>query len=233
MLEMQGIVKRFGSVTALDGVSFRVRPGSVHALVGENGAGKSTLMKILAGVVLPDAGTIILNGSARRFDRPGDSLAAGISMIYQELGLAGDLSVAENIFLGREPSGRLGWAVDFGAMRKRAGALFDRLGFSIDPDARVGDLSAADAQMVEIAKALAREASIIVMDEPTSSLSASEARKLLATVRSLRDRGIAVVYISHRLEEVAQVADDCVAGGRADSVEVAGAGGAGGIAFGR
>ncbi len=207
-LEMIGIEKRFGPVTALAGVSFTVRPGTVHALVGENGAGKSTLMKILAGVHVPDAGRIELDGTVRCFSRPGDSLAAGISMIYQELNLVGDLSVAENLFLGREPAGKCPFVLNFSRMTQQATELFEGFNFPIDPKTRINDLSTADRQMVEIVKALSRDAAIIVMDEPTSSLSKAETAELLKTIRALRQRGISVIYISHRLEEVLRVADD-------------------------
>jgi len=205
---MKGIEKRFGPVRALAGVSFFVRQGTVHALVGENGAGKSTLMKILAGVHTPDAGTIEIDGRTCRFSKPADSLTAGISMIYQELDLVKDLSVAENLFLGREPQGRLAGTVDFRRMYDETRARFDELGFRIDPQKKVDELSTADAQMVEIIKAVTRDASIIVMDEPTSSLSQAETASLLKTVHQLRQRGISIIYISHRLEEVIQIADD-------------------------
>ncbi len=207
-LKMTGIEKRFGPVRALSGVSFSVRPGTVHALVGENGAGKSTLMKVLAGVYSPDAGTIEIGGQAQKFSNPAESLAAGISMIYQELNLVGDLSVAENLFLGREPKGRFPGTVDFARMTEQTDSILGAFGFRIDSRALVRDLSAADCQIVEIVKALARDASIIVMDEPTSSLSEAETQTLLKTVRDLRDRGISVIYISHRLEEVVTIADD-------------------------
>jgi ABC-type sugar transport system ATPase subunit len=207
-LEMIGIEKRFGPVAALAGVSFRVRPGRVHALVGENGAGKSTLMKILAGVHVPDAGRIELDGRVRRFSRPAESLAAGISMIYQELNLVGELSVAENLFLGREPRGKVPFVFDFGQMTEKTKELLQGFNFNLRPETKINDLSTADRQMVEIVKALTREAAIIVMDEPTSSLSRTETEKLLETIRTLRERGISVIYISHRLEEVAKIADD-------------------------
>jgi ABC-type sugar transport system ATPase subunit len=208
LLRMAGISKRFGAVQALSEVSFNVRPGAVHALCGENGAGKSTLMKILAGVHEPDAGLIELNGHSVRFARPGDALAAGISMIYQELGLAPDLTVAENIFLGSEPRGTLPGTINRRAMIAQTAALCVKYGFDLRAEAIVGGLSAGDCQLVEVLKALRRQASIIVMDEPTSSLAEEEARRLFAVVRGLRERGLAIIYISHRLEEVVQLADD-------------------------
>jgi ribose transport system ATP-binding protein len=208
VLRMSGISKRFGPVQALSDVSFTVRAGTVHALCGENGAGKSTLMKILAGVHQPDEGTIELNGVPRRFESPGEAIAAGISMIFQELDLAQDLTVAENVFLGAEPHGKLPFTVDRRAMTAKTKELAARHGFSVKADELVAKLSTGDCQIVEMLKALRRQASIIVMDEPTSSLSEAEARRLFGVVRQLRERGLAVIYISHRLEEVTGLADD-------------------------
>ena len=207
-LRMSGISKRFGPVQALSDVSFQVRRGTVHALCGENGAGKSTLMKILAGVHQPDTGTIEFDGQAVQFAAPGEALQAGISMIFQELDLAEDLTVAENIFLGAEPRGALRFTVDRREMMTRTESLAAQYGFNVDPGATVSGLSTADCQIVELLKALRRESSIIVMDEPTSSLSEVEAKRLFAVVRQLRARGLAIVYISHRLEEVVDLADD-------------------------
>ncbi len=208
LLEMRGISKQFGPVRALADVTFKVRPGTVHALCGENGAGKSTLMKILAGVHEPDAGEIELQGRPCHFAKPGDAIDAGISMIYQELDLAGDLSVAENIFLGAEPRGPLPFMVDWGTMIAQTDELAGRYGFSIKANRIVSELPLGDRQIVEVLKALRRNSSIIVMDEPTSSLSEAEAQRLFAIVRQLRERGLAIVYISHRLEEVVELADD-------------------------
>ncbi|MDB6068174.1 MAG: ABC-type sugar transport system, ATPase component [Pedosphaera sp.] len=208
LLQMRGISKRFGPVQALSEVSFSVRRGTVHALCGENGAGKSTLMKILAGVHQPDAGTIELNGRACSFGRPGDAIEAGISMIYQELDLAEDLSVAENIFLGAEPRGSIPFTVDWGSMISQTDALAGQYQFSVNAKKIVSELSMGDCQVVEVLKALRRKSSIIVMDEPTSSLSEAEAQRLFATVRQLRAAGLAIIYISHRLEEVVDLADD-------------------------
>ncbi len=208
LLRMRGISKRFGPVQALSDVTFSVRKGTVHALCGENGAGKSTLMKILAGVHQPDAGAIELNGRECQFTAPADALKAGISMIYQELDLAEDLTVAENIFLGAEPRGALPFTVDRRAMFTQAAELASQYGFTIDANATVAELSTGDCQIVELLKALRRKSSIIVMDEPTSSLSEAEAQRLFAVVRQLRKRGLAIVYISHRLEEVVDLADD-------------------------
>jgi ABC-type sugar transport system ATPase subunit len=207
-LRMEAISKRFGPVQALDKVSFAVRSATVHALVGENGAGKSTLMKILAGVHQPDEGSIEVHGAPRTFATPAEALAAGISMIYQELDLAEHLTVAENIFLGAEPHGRLLLFVDRRKTVAQTRELAGRFNFGTDPTAPVEDLSTGDCQIVEILKALRRNASIIVMDEPTSALSERETERLFEVVRQLRDQGLAVIYISHRLEEIVGLADD-------------------------
>ena len=207
-LRMAGISKRFGPVQALSDVTFTARKGTVHALVGENGAGKSTLMKVLAGVHPPDAGRIEIHGRQMAFANPGEAIAAGVSMIYQELDLAEDLTVAANVFLGMELAGRLPLTVDHGRMADEAQALADRFNFDIDATATVADLSTGDCQIVEVLKALMRKASIIVMDEPTSSLSEREATRLFEIVRDLRGRGFTIIYISHRLEEIVDLADD-------------------------
>ena len=205
---MRDISKRFGPVQALAGVSFTVRKGTVHALCGENGAGKSTLMKILAGVHHPDEGVIELNGAPVRFETPLQAIEAGISMIYQELDLAEDLTVAENIFLGAEPRGSL----PFFLARRKAVTETEQLaatyGFDVKANSVVSSLSTGDCQIVELLKALRRKSNIIVMDEPTSSLSEGEAKRLFQVVRQLRAAGISIVYISHRLEEVMNLADD-------------------------
>ena len=205
---MKGISKRFGPVRALSEVSFTVRRGTVHALVGENGAGKSTLMKILAGVYQPDSGSIEINGKPQILSKPAEALTAGISMIYQELDLAEHLTVAENIFLGTEPSGRLPFTIDNKEIIAQTTKLAQRFSFEINPTIVMEELSVGDCQIVEIIKALMRNASIIVMDEPTSSLSESEAEMLFELVNVLRGRGLSVIYISHRLEEIVGLADD-------------------------
>jgi len=207
-LRLRGICKHFGPVQALREVSLEIRAGRVHAICGENGAGKSTLMKVLAGVHRPDRGSIELDGRPVRFATPSAALHAGITMIYQELDLAQDLSVAENVHLGAEPGGRIALTVDRRQMLERTRDLALSYGFSINVAAKVADLSAGDCQIVEILKALRRRAAVIVMDEPTSSLGEQEARRLLAAVRRLVGEGLAVLYISHRLEEVMSVADD-------------------------
>lgn len=206
-LRMSGISKSFGAAAALRQVGFDVRPGTVHALCGENGAGKSTLMKILAGVYRPDGGQIEIGGRPWNFRQPADAFVAGVAMIYQELDLAEHLTVAENVFLGAEPR-RLGFALDLGACVAATAALIKESGFCLDPNARVGSLATGDCQLVEILKALRKKAKILVMDEPTSSLSLPEARRLFDVVRDLKTRGISIIYISHRLEEVEALADD-------------------------
>jgi len=207
-LRMTGISKRFGPVQALSDVSFAVRSGTVHALVGENGAGKSTLVKILAGVHQPDTGTIEVHQQRCKFANPLQSIRAGISMIYQELDLAEHLTVAENVFLGNEPGGTLPFSINRKAMINYTKELSDKYNFNINASAVVGELSTGDCQIVEIIKALARNASIIVMDEPTSSLTETETERLFDIVKSLRNKGLSVVYISHRLEEIIGLTDE-------------------------
>jgi ABC-type sugar transport system ATPase subunit len=205
---MRGISKQFGPVRALSDVSFTIRQGTVHALVGENGAGKSTLMKILAGVYQPDSGTIEINGKEQRLSKPAEALAAGISMIYQELDLAEHLTVAENVFLGMELSGRLPFIMNHKKMIEQTAETAQRFNFKIDPTAVVEELAMGDCQIIEILKALMRKASIIVMDEPTSSLSETESAMLIKLVKALRRQGLSIIYISHRLEEIVGLADD-------------------------
>src|SRR5262245_10953793 len=210
-LEMRGITKSFAGNTVLTAVDLTAQAGQVLTLIGENGAGKSTLMKILAGVHQPDAGEILIDGSRAEFARPADALEAGIAMIYQELSLAPHLSVAENIFLGREPLqfgplGRLG-LINRREVHRRSQQLLEEFGFKINPRARVGRLSAADRQLVEITRAVVEARRVIVMDEPTSSLTNQEVVELFRLIRDLKSRGLAVVYISHRLEELPEIAD--------------------------
>lgn len=205
-LEMQGISKSFGSVKALEDVTLSVRQGSVHALVGENGAGKSTLMKILAGVHQPDTGIIVRNGRDCVLKHPSDSLAAGIAMIYQELSLAPDLTIAENVWLGIEPSGPLPGTYGKKRMLTETGELARRHGFDVDPGQKVETLPASTCQIVEVLKALARKADILVMDEPTSSCGESEVAVLLEAVKKLSRAGTTIIYISHRLEEIVEIA---------------------------
>jgi ABC-type sugar transport system ATPase subunit len=206
LLQMQGIQRRFGGVQALKGVDFDLRQGEVHALVGENGAGKSTLIKILSGAYRPDAGTLRIEGRKVEIANPRQAQALGIATIYQETSLYPDLSVLENLFMGHQP--RRGWGrLDWGAMRRRAQEVFAQLGVDLPLLARLGDLGKAHAQLVEIAKALAQNARVLVMDEATAALSADDVERLFGIIRGLREKGVAIIYISHRLEEVFRVAD--------------------------
>lgn len=206
VLRMVNISKHFPGVKALDRVTFVVNRGEVHALVGENGAGKSTLMKILAGALQPDEGEIYLEGKKVLIPTPQSAWEKGISIIYQELNLLPDLSVVQNIFLGREIRSRLR-SLNYSAMVQEAEALLMRVGVDVPPQAMVRDLSVAQRQQVEIAKALSLSAKILVMDEPTASLSETEVEKLFGIIRDLKDRNVTIVYISHRLEEVFRIAD--------------------------
>lgn len=205
-LEMRGISKRFGPVKALDDVTLCILRGTVHALVGENGAGKSTLMKILSGVHQPDTGTILREGKTCQWKHPSDSLAAGVAMIYQELSLAPDLTVAENVWLGIEPRGTLPGTYSKSRMLADTRVLAERHGFEVDPAQRVENLPASACQIVEVLKALARNAEILVMDEPTSSCGKHEVAVLLEMVKKLSRSGTTIIYISHRLEEVVEIA---------------------------
>ncbi len=207
LIELTGISKSFAGVRVLQDISFDVRAGEVHALVGENGAGKSTLIKIMGGVHRADAGEIRVNGQSAQFASPRASAASGIAVVHQELLLFPDLSVAENIFVGHAP--RTGWgALDWGKMRSRARELLDRLQSQhIDVDARVGALSVANRQRVEIARALSQDARALIMDEPTASLVEEDVQQLLAIVRLLRDKGVGIVYVSHKLPEIFALAD--------------------------
>jgi L-arabinose transport system ATP-binding protein len=204
-LEFAGLTKVFPGVRALDGVSFSVRAGSVHALLGENGAGKSTLLKILSGAHAPSAGELRIDGVARTFRSTAEAIAAGVAVIYQELHLVPEMSVAENLLLGRMPA-RSGF-LRAGALRREAVRLLELVGEDLDPGVRLGRLPLAQRQMVEIAKALGRGARVVAFDEPTSSLSEKEAERLFAIIRDLKARGHAVLYVSHRMEEIYAVCD--------------------------
>jgi ABC-type sugar transport system ATPase subunit len=207
LLEVSGVSKSFGPVKVLKGISFDVRPGEVHALLGENGAGKSTLIKIVAGVILADEGEVKLQGKAVRFSSPREAAAAGIATVYQELLLFPDLTVAENIYLGHAPKTRWG-TLDWNAMRAGARALLDSLDSpDLDVDATVGKLSVANRQRVEIAKALSQNAKLVIMDEPTAALADADARRLMEVVKRLRERGVGIIYVSHRLPEIFALAD--------------------------
>ncbi len=207
LLLLREVTKRFAGVTALDRVDFELRRGEIHALLGENGAGKSTLIKVLGGIHIPEAGTIEIDGRPARIRGVADADRYGIRIIHQELSLAPNLSVAENIYLGREPA-RLGW-LQRRQLDRDAAALVARLGLSEIRDVRqpVSRLSVAHQQLVEIARALSAQARILVLDEPTSSLSESETEALFVTLRRLRDQGVGIIYISHRLEEILRLAD--------------------------
>ncbi len=206
LLALTGARKAFGPVIALANGSIELRAGEIHAVVGENGAGKSTLVKILAGLYHPDAGEFLIDGSPVSFRTVADSKAAGISVIYQEPTLFPDLTVAENIFIGRQPRGRLG-LIDRAAMRDQARELFARLGVPIDPDRLAEGLSIADQQIIEIAKAISLDVRILVMDEPTAALSGTEVQRLFAVARGLRDAGAGILFISHRFEEIFELCD--------------------------
>ena len=205
-LEMRGIVKKFPGVLALDHVDLKVEAGEVHALLGENGAGKSTLMKVLSGAYQKDAGDILIKGRPVEIKASHDAQALGISIIYQELNLTEQLTVAENIFMGR-PMMKNRLRVDWRGMAFEAQKILDELGVSISAKAVVGTLGVAHKQMVEVAKALSINSRILVMDEPTAPLTNREIDTLFATIRMLRQKGVSVIYISHRLEEVMEVCD--------------------------
>jgi ABC-type sugar transport system ATPase subunit len=207
IVELHGIAKSFAGFPALKGVSFDVRAGEVHALLGENGAGKSTLIRIISGVHAPDRGEVRIGGEVVRLSSPRDARRRGIATVYQELLLFPELSVAENIFLGNAPRTRWG-SIDWAAMRAKARALLEELDSrDLDVDAKVGGLSVASRQRVEIAKALSQNPRVLVMDEPTTSLAEGDVSRLMAIVRRLRERGVGIVYVSHRLREIFALAD--------------------------
>ncbi|GII01370.1 sugar ABC transporter ATP-binding protein [Planobispora takensis] len=201
VLALRSVSKSFGAVQALREVSLELYAGEAHALAGENGAGKSTLVKTLSGLYRPDAGRILLDGEPVEFHGTAGAQRAGVAVIYQEPTLFPDLSVTENIFMGRQPRTRLG-RIDRPAMRARAVELFGRLGVPLDPDQPARGLSIADQQLVEIAKALSRSARVLIMDEPTAALSGNEVARLFRVVKALREQGCAVLFVSHRLEEI-------------------------------
>jgi ribose transport system ATP-binding protein len=206
VLVASGISKSFGGIAALANVGLEIYSGEIHALVGENGAGKSTLMKVLSGVHESYEGNLLLDGKPVRFSSVRDAEAQGITIIHQELNLVRQLNVADNIFLGREPR-IAGLIIDRASMRTETSGLLRRLGIDLDPDARVSTLRVGEQQLVEIAKALSLSARILIMDEPTSALSQSECEQLFRIVRQLANNGVAVIYISHRLDEVTELAD--------------------------
>jgi inositol transport system ATP-binding protein len=208
ILEMENITKEFPGVKALDHVQLKVKKGTVHALMGENGAGKSTLMKILIGIYSLDRGVITFDGEVLQTSNIRNALNKGISMIHQELSPVPHMTVAENIFLGREPSyGFMGW-VKSKEMEENTRRLFERLEIDIDPKARMVDLSIANTQMVEIAKAISYNSKLIIMDEPTSAITEKEVNHLFKIIRSLKKEGVSIIYITHKMEELAQITDE-------------------------
>lgn len=207
VLEMRGIAKAYPGVVALHSVDFSVRPGEVHALIGENGAGKSTLMKILAGADTKDSGQIFIDGKESHIDTPQEAMRLGVSIIYQEFNLVPYMNAAENIFLGREPASVVPGLIDFGRMYSDAEKIIDELGVALDVRTPMNHLSVAQQQMVEIAKATSRKSRIIAMDEPSATLTDHELENLFGLIRRLKAEGVSIIYISHRLEEIFEIAD--------------------------
>jgi ribose transport system ATP-binding protein len=205
LLRIKDVSKSFGGVHALRGVSLEVRQGEIHALVGENGAGKSTLMNVLGGIVEKDSGEVEFNQQPVHFTSPAESQAAGIAIIHQELAMLPSLSVIENIFMGRMPA-RNGW-ISWKEMERRTLDLLEEVGLDVAPQTRVRDLSTSQSQLVEIAKALSLSATLIIMDEPNSSLTETETRRLFDVIHRLQAKGVTIIYVSHRIEEVLEIAD--------------------------
>ncbi|EGU61847.1 ABC transporter-like protein [Vibrio nigripulchritudo ATCC 27043] len=209
LVQIDNLTKSFPGVKALDGVSLELFPGEVLALIGENGAGKSTLIKILCGVFPADEGSVSLSGDVMHFQTPSDALKAGIKPVFQEIALIPEFTVAENIFMENHPLtsfGTIGWK----SIRQQAAELFDQLGFDLDPDAKVADLPISQQQLVEITRAISSDAKVVVMDEPTSSLSPAEIKNLFVVINKLKAMGIAVIYVSHKLDELFEFAQRCV-----------------------
>ncbi len=221
-IEARGIAKSFGGVRALKGISLAVKKQSIHCIVGENGAGKSTLMKIFSGVLKKDSGDILIDGRAVSIASPKDSVGFGIGIIYQEFVLAPDMTVAENIFLDKLSSG--GFFIDWKSINSRAGDFVRRFGFNIAPKTMVRDLSVAYMQIIEITKALAKNARILILDEPTAVLSDPEIKILLGILRKLKEEGTTIIYISHRLDEVFEIADEITVFKDGESIETGPAG---------
>lgn len=207
VLEVDKVRKAFPGVVALDDVSLKIKPGSVHALMGENGAGKSTLMKIISGMYQPDSGSIRLRGESITLASPLAAQQAGIAMIHQELLLMNSMTVAENIWIRREPRNRFGF-IDHDAMNQQTDELLSRLKLDLDPEALISELSMASRQMVEIAKAVSLNADVLIMDESTSSITETEVAHLFNIIRDLRDSGIGIVYITHKMNELYEIADE-------------------------
>src|SRR5436305_4986771 len=206
LLRATDITKSYAGVHALKNASFELRAGEVHALIGENGAGKSTLIKIITGAVLPDSGTIELNGEAIAHNSPRVAKSLGVAAIYQQPALFPELTVAENIALGLEQNGTWG-RIDWRKRRTRAAELLAKVGAKIEPDTEAGELTMPQQQLVEIARALGGQAKVLIMDEPTASLSEEDTQNLFAVIKVLRERGVGIIYISHRLEELPLIAD--------------------------
>src|SRR4029453_11263158 len=206
VLELQGITNSFGGVEALRGVDFALHPGEIHGLVGENGAGKSTLMKIIAGVHTEFSGRFLIDGQETHFRSARDAHASGIAMVHQELSVAPDLTVAENVFLGNQPTNRFG-IVQWRRMAREAGEQLARFGIDVNPMSRLGDLPIGQQQLIEIARVLFSGARIIILDEPTSALSPPEIERLFTTLKRLRDEGTGIVFISHFIEDILRVSD--------------------------
>ena len=207
IITVQRVSKTFPGVRALNDVRFELMPGEVHALMGENGAGKSTLMKILAGVYTKDAGTILYNGQEVAFTNPREAQAAGIGIIHQELQLMNHLTVAQNIFIGREPKRAFGLLLDEDKLNRQAAALLEHMGLHLDPRTNVGSLTVAKQQMVEIAKSLSYNSRVLIMDEPTAALNNAEIAELFKMIRDLKGRGVGIIYISHKIDELKQISD--------------------------
>ena len=205
ILKMQGIQKYFSGVHALRGVDFELRAGEVHALMGENGAGKSTLIKVLCGIHKRDGGSVTLFGEDVHFNNIAESQAAGISVIHQELNMMNHLTVAQNMFVGREL--KKGPFIDDRKMIEEAGKMFDRIGVKIDPTVKLGELTVGKQQMVEIAKAVSRECKLLVLDEPTAALTQPEVEELFKIMLELKEKGIGMIYISHRMDEINRISD--------------------------
>ncbi|MCL2270740.1 MAG: sugar ABC transporter ATP-binding protein, partial [Treponema sp.] len=207
VLEMRRVSKHFPGVLALDDVTFSVKSGTVHALMGENGAGKSTLMKCLFGIYKMDAGNIFVGGNECHFNSAADAIAAGVSMIHQELSNVPERSVAENLWLGREPLNKI-FLIDHKKMRRDTTTLLEGLNYHFDPGARMSSLSISQQQGCEIARAVSYNASIVVMDEPTSSLTENEVAHLFNIINDLKSKGVSIIYITHKMEEIFKIADD-------------------------
>ena len=225
VLELRGITKRFPGIVANDGIDFDLRRGEVHALLGENGAGKSTLMNILYGLYTPDEGEILVRGEPVRISSPGDAIARGIGMVHQHFMLIPVMSVTENIVLAVEPR-RDGILLDYGAARERVSELARSFGFAIDPDAKIQDITVGQQQRVEILKALYRRADILILDEPTAVLTPQEAVELFGILRNLQREGMSIIFISHKLNEVLDIADRVTVlrrGKKVETVPTAGA----------